>query len=136
VGLAYTLKFLWSPIVDRVPLPLLTRLFGRRRSWMLFAQAGIAIGLFNLSLSNPAAGVMSIALWALFVAFCAATQDIAIDAWRIESAASDLQGAMAAAYQIGYRVALIMGSAGTFTIADYFSWKASYATMAALVAVR
>lgn len=135
VGLAYTLKFLWSPIVDRVPLPLLTRLFGRRRSWMLFAQAGIAIGLFNLSLSNPAAGVMSIALWALFVAFCAATQDIAIDAWRIESAASDLQGAMAAAYQIGYRVALIMGSAGTFTIADYFGWKASYATMAALVGV-
>ena len=77
VGLAYSFKFVWAPIVDRVPLPFLTRWLGRRRSWMLVAQAGIAFCLFNLSLAQPAAGVMSVALWALFLAFCAATQDIA-----------------------------------------------------------
>ena len=87
VGTVYSLKFLWAPIVDRVSLPLLTRVLGRRRSWMLLAQAGIALGLVNLSFSDPAAGLTQLALWALFVAFCAATQDIAIDAWRIESAA-------------------------------------------------
>jgi PAT family beta-lactamase induction signal transducer AmpG len=135
VGLAYSLKFAWAPIVDRMPLPILTRVFGRRRSWMLFAQAGIAFGLFNLSLSNPAVAVMPIALWALFVAFCAATQDIAIDAWRIESAAVEQQGAMAAAYQIGYRIALITGSAGAFAIADKLGWKMSYTVMAVLVGV-
>lgn len=135
VGTAYSLKFLWAPIVDRVALPLLTRLLGRRRSWMLLAQAGIAFGLVNLSFSDPSTGVTRVALWALFVAFCAATQDIAIDAWRIESAAVTQQGAMAAAYQIGYRVALICSSAGAFTIAQHFGWHASYTTMAALVSV-
>jgi MFS transporter, PAT family, beta-lactamase induction signal transducer AmpG len=135
VGLAYSFKFIWSPIVDRMPLPLLTRLFGKRRSWMLLAQAGISFGLFNLSLSNPAAAVLPIALWALFVAFFAATQDIAVDAWRIETAGNDGQAAMASAYQIGYRIALIMGSAGTFALADQFGWKATYTIMAAMVSV-
>jgi PAT family beta-lactamase induction signal transducer AmpG len=135
VGLAYTLKFLWSPIVDRVPLPWLTRVLGRRRSWMLLAQLGIGVGIFNISLHDPSAGIMSMALWAVFVAFCAATQDISIDAWRIESAATEQQGAMAAAYQIGYRVALIVGSAGAFTLADRYGWQTSYLTMAVLVAV-
>jgi MFS transporter, PAT family, beta-lactamase induction signal transducer AmpG len=135
VGLAYSLKFLWSPVVDRLPLPLLSRLLGRRRAWMLLAQCGIAAGLFNLSLSDPAAGVTRVALWAVFLAFCAATQDIAIDAWRIESAAVEQQGAMAAAYQIGYRCALITAGAGALVIAERFGWHASYSTMAALVAV-
>ena len=135
VGLAYSLKFLWSPVVDRLPLPLLSRLLGRRRAWMLLAQCGIAAGLFNLSLSDPAAGVTRVALWAVFLAFCAATQDIAIDAWRIESAAVEQQGAMAAAYQIGYRCALICAGAGALVIAKRFGWQASYSTMAALVAV-
>ncbi len=135
VGLAYSLKFLWSPVVDRLPLPLLSRLLGRRRAWMFLAQCGIAAGLFNLSLSDPAAGVTRVALWAVFLAFCAATQDIAIDAWRIESAAVEQQGAMAAAYQIGYRCALITAGAGALVIAERFGWHASYSTMAALVAV-
>jgi len=135
VGLIYSIKFLWSPVVDRVPLPVLQRLLGRRRSWMLLAQIGIAVGLFKLSLSDPAANVLGVALAALFVAFCAATQDIAVDAWRIESAPQDEQGAMAAAYQLGYRVALITGSAGALTIAAGFGWQMSYTTMAALVGV-
>jgi PAT family beta-lactamase induction signal transducer AmpG len=135
VGLAYSIKFLWAPIVDRVPLPILTRVLGRRRSWMLLAQAGIAICVLNMSWSQPSAGVASIAVWALLLAFSAATQDIAIDAWRIESASIDLQGAMAAGYQIGYRMALITASAGAFTVAKHFGWHISYATMAALVSV-
>jgi len=135
VSIAYSFKFVWSPIVDRMPLPILTRVLGRRRSWMVAAQAGIALGVFNLSLSNPTAGLLPIALWAMFVAFCAATQDIAVDAWRIESGSADTQGAMAATYQIGYRIALITGSAGTFALADRLGWKTTYTIMAMLVAV-
>jgi MFS transporter, PAT family, beta-lactamase induction signal transducer AmpG len=135
VGTVYSLKFLWAPVVDRVALPILTRMLGRRRSWMLLAQLGIGVGLLNLSLSDPSIGVTRLALWALFVAFCAATQDIAVDAWRIESAAVAQQGAMAAAYQIGYRVALITASAGALVMADRFSWRLSYTTMALLVLV-
>ena len=135
VGLAYTFKFVWAPIVDRMPLPFLTRWLGRRRSWMLVAQAGIAICLLNMSWSDPSAGVFQIAVWALLLAFSAATQDIAIDAWRIESASVDLQGAMAAGYQIGYRVALITASAGVFEITSRLGWHVSYAAMAALVGV-
>jgi len=135
VGIVYSIKYLWAPVVDRTALPLLNRLFGRRRSWMLLAQAGIAIGLLNLSISDPSADVLHVALWALFVAFCAATQDIAIDAWRIESAPPEMQGAMAAAYQLGYRVALMAGSAGALTLAAGFGWRLSYMTMAALVSV-
>jgi MFS transporter, PAT family, beta-lactamase induction signal transducer AmpG len=135
VGLAYTFKFIWAPVVDRAPIPFLTRLLGRRRSWMLLAQAGIALCLLNMSWGDPSTSVFYIAGWALALAFCAATQDIAIDAWRIESASVDLQGAMAAGYQIGYRVALITASAGVFEITTLFNWHVSYATMAALVGV-
>jgi PAT family beta-lactamase induction signal transducer AmpG len=135
VGLAYTFKFVWSPIVDRVPLPFLTRWLGRRRSWMLLAQAGIATCIVNMSWASPSAGVFSLAVWALLLAFSAATQDIALDAWRVESAPVDLQGAMAAGYQIGYRIALITASAGAFTVAAKFGWHISYATMAALVSI-
>jgi len=135
VGILYSIKFLWAPVVDRVRPPFLHRFLGRRRGWMLLAQLGIAVGLFKLSLSDPATGVRSVALGALFVAFCAATQDIALDAWRIESGAVETQGAMLAAYQVGYRIALITGSAGALTIAAYASWHTSYAVMAALVGV-
>lgn len=135
VGILFSIKFVWAPVVDRVPLPLFGRLLGRRRGWMLLAQLGIAFGLFNISLCDPAAGVRPLALWALFTAFCAATQDVALDAWRIESAALSMQGAMLGAYQIGYRVALICGGAGALALAGTAGWHASYATMAALVAV-
>ena len=135
VGLAYSFKFIWSPIVDRMPLPFLTRFFGKRRSWMLLAQAGIAVCIFNMSLSEPSHGVLSIAVWALLLAFCAATQDIAMDAWRVESAPVSMQGAMAAGYQIGYRMALITASAGVLTIADNYGWHVGYGAMVVLVGV-
>jgi PAT family beta-lactamase induction signal transducer AmpG len=135
VGIAYSIKFLWAPLIDRGRVPFVHRVLGQRRGWMLLAQAGIALGLFRLSLSDPAAGVRPIASWALFVAVCAATQDIAIDAWRIESAAVSQQGAMAAAYQVGYRLALIVGSAGAFVLAQRGGWHFSYMVLAALVGV-
>ena len=135
VSILYSIKFLWAPVVDRVAPPLLERLLGRRRGWMLWAQLGIALGLFNIGLCDPAGGVHSIALWALFTTFCAATQDIALDAWRIESAALQKQGVMLGAYQVGYRVALICGGAGALAIAGYAGWHTSYSSMAALVAV-
>ncbi|MEJ1960531.1 MAG: MFS transporter [Gammaproteobacteria bacterium] len=135
VGLSYSFKFLWAPIVDRMPLPFLTRWLGRRRSWLLLAQVGIAVCILNMSWSNPSSGVLSIAVWAVLLAFCAATQDISMDAWRIESVSVDLQGAMAAAYQVGYRAALITASAGAFLIADNAGWHASYGTMAGLAFV-
>lgn len=135
VSILYSIKFLWAPVVDRVAPPLLERLLGRRRGWMLWAQLGIALGLFNIGLCDPAGGVRSVALWALFTTLCAATQDIALDAWRIESAALQTQGVMLGAYQVGYRVALICGGAGALAIAGYSGWHASYSSMAALVAV-
>jgi MFS transporter, PAT family, beta-lactamase induction signal transducer AmpG len=135
VGILFSLKFLWAPVIDRVPPPLLQRLLGRRRGWMLLAQLGIAVGLFNISLCQPAAGVRPLALWALFTSFCAATQDIALDAWRIESAPLPMQGAMLGAYQIGYRVALIVGGAGALALAGEAGWHTSYAAMTALVSV-
>ena len=133
--LPYSLKFLWAPIVDRGRLPLLDRALGRRRSWMLLAQVCIALGLARLAFSDPAGGLLRIAPWALFVAFFAATQDIAMDAWRIESAPIEKQGAMLAAYQVGFRVALITGSAGALALAQARGWTVSYLGMAVLAGV-
>jgi len=135
VGLAYTLKFLWAPVIDRLRLPLIGALLGQRRSWMLLAQAGIAGALLALSASDPAVRVGHMALLALLLAFAAATQDVAIDAWRIESAPLREQGAMAAAYQLGYRLAILVGSFGALWIAADLGWARSYSSMAALVGV-
>jgi PAT family beta-lactamase induction signal transducer AmpG len=135
VGLMYSIKVLWSPIVDRVQIPLLFSWLGRRRSWMLLAQVGIAFCLLNISTSSPATDLTHVAWGALFLAFCAATQDIAVDAWRIESAAINMQGAMAAAYQMGYRAALIVGGAGALGIAGQYGWATSYSTMAVLAGI-
>ncbi len=134
VGLAYSLKFFWSPIVDRLPLPLLHGL-GRRRSWMLIGQAGIAIGLVALALHDPSADASTIAWLAVFTAFASATQDIAVDAYRIESVDTQWQGSMAAAYQVGYQVALIAGGAGALFAASSYGWTTAYLLMAGGVAV-
>jgi PAT family beta-lactamase induction signal transducer AmpG len=135
VALMYTIKFLWAPFVDRLRLPVLHRLLGRRRSWMLLAQAGIALAVFNLSRLDPAVNLTAVAVGAVLIAFASATQDIAVDAWRVESAPPDEQGAMAAAYQLGYRVAVMTGTAGVFWIAADRGWHVGYATMAFLVGI-
>jgi PAT family beta-lactamase induction signal transducer AmpG len=135
VGIIYSVKFFWAPVVDRLELPILGRLLGRRRSWMLLAQVGIAIGLANMAHMDPTGNLGIVAALALLVAFCSATQDISVDAWRIEAAPPLMQGAMAAAYQLGYRVALMVASAGALWIAADRGWTVAYTTMAVLVGI-
>ena len=135
VGIIYSITFFWAPVVDRLRLPLLHRLLGRRRSWMLVAQAGIAIGLVNMAHLNPVGHLGAMAALALLVAFSSATQDVAIDAWRIEAVPQSMQGVMAAAYQLGYRIAIMVASAGALWIAADFGWTAAYTAMAVMVGV-
>ncbi len=135
VGLVYSIKFLWAPIVDRMPLPFLTRWLGRRRSWMLLAQLGVGLGLLHVAQLDPAASISAVAIGTLCIAFASATQDIVIDAWRIEAAPAELQGGMAAAYQLGYRVAIMIASAGALWMAADFSWRAAYTAMALMMSV-
>lgn len=135
VGITYSIKFFWSPVVDRLPLPGLTALLGRRRSWMLLAQLGLAAGLCGLAIHDPVTQLETMVLCALLVAFSSATQDIAIDAWRIESAPVAEQGAMSAAYQLGYRIALITAGAGCLFLAAEYGWMTAYLSMAGLIGV-
>jgi MFS transporter, PAT family, beta-lactamase induction signal transducer AmpG len=135
VGLAYTLKFFWAPVVDRLRLPVLTRVFGRRRSWLLLGQFGIAAGLLHIAQLTPVGHLGELAGFALLVAFSSATQDIALDAWRIESAPQELQGVMAGAYQLGYRIAVVVGSAGALWIAAEHHFGAAYAVMGVLALI-
>lgn len=135
VGLTYSIKMVWSPIVDRLPFPLLTRHFGQRRGWMLAAQAGVAGGLVAMALVGPEGSLVLFALLSVLVAFSSATQDIALDAFRIECAPLSEQGALAAAYQLGYRVALLVAGAGALFIADTSGWETAYFTMAICMAV-
>ncbi|MFP5358255.1 MAG: AmpG family muropeptide MFS transporter [Gammaproteobacteria bacterium] len=135
VGITYSIKFFWAPIVDRLPLPGLTRWLGRRRGWMLLAQVTLAVGLYCLALQQPGENLSAVVWFALLVAFAAATQDIVVDAWRIEAAPLSMQGSMAAAYQLGYRAAIIVTSAGALWLAGEYGWKLSYTVMATLVGV-
>lgn len=135
IGITYSIKVFWAPVVDRLPLPVLTRFLGKRRSWMLFAQVCIAGGLLGMATSNPHTDLEQIAAFALVVAFGSATQDITIDAYRIEAVDKQFQGAMAATYVFGYRVALLVAGAGSFYIAALQSWTIAYVVMAALMCV-
>lgn len=145
VALAYGFKWVWAPLVDRLPLPLLTRVFGRRRSWLLLAQVGLVVAITGMALTDPAHGLRPLVLFALAAAFCSATQDIALDAFRIESASVDRQASMAAAYQVGYRMAMICASAGALQIAalvdldeqtyQHAPWMVAYLVMAGLMLV-
>ena len=135
LGLTYSIKVIWAPVVDRLPLPLLDRWLGKRRSWMLLAQLGIASGLMLMARVDPVEAPTLMALCGLMVAFSSATQDVAIDAYRIEIAESRLQAAMAASYIFGYRVALLVAGAGALYIAEFWSWRMSYDVMAVLVGV-
>ncbi|MDH3337246.1 MAG: AmpG family muropeptide MFS transporter [Gammaproteobacteria bacterium] len=135
VGFAYAFKFLWSPLVDRLTLPVLTALLGRRRAWLLLSQTAIGISLLFLSGMDPAAATGIFALVAIAVAFSSATQDMAIDAYRIECAGTEMQAPLAAAYQYGYRISLIVGGAGALYIAEYGSWELAYQSMAACMII-
>lgn len=135
VGITYSIKVFWAPVVDSLSIPVLTRLLGKRRSWMLVAQIGIATGLLGMALIKPTEQIHLIAWFALLVAFSSATQDITIDAYRIEALDKIYQGAMATTYVLGYRIALLAAGAGALYIAEYQNWSVAYLSMAALMAV-
>jgi len=146
ISLAYAFKWTWSPLVDRLALPLLTRALGRRRSWLLLAQVLVIAGLLGMAASDPQQALAPLVWCALAVAFGSATQDIALDAYRIESASAERQGALAAMYQSGYRLALIWAGAGALWVAAqvqgaqaagyaFAAWRAAYCAMAASMLV-
>lgn len=128
--LSYALKFVWAPVVDRVRIPVLHPLLGQRRSWMALMQVMVVTGLWLIAGSNPAVNLGQVALLAVLVGFCGATQDVAIDAWRIEVVEESNYGTMAAAYQWGYRIAMIVSGALPLVLADSYGWNFSYAVMA------
>ena len=135
VGLAYSLKFFWAPVIDRLLPPIVGGL-GHRRSWMLVAQIFVGAGLIAMAAWGPARGLVTLGGLALVVAFASATQDIVIDAWRIESAANDEDlGILTAAYQFGYRVALLSTDALILIAAAYVGWTVSYAICGAAMAI-
>ncbi|HCS27518.1 MAG TPA: AmpG family muropeptide MFS transporter [Spongiibacteraceae bacterium] len=134
IGLTYSIKVLWAPVVDRLVLPWGKRL-GQRRSWILLGQCGIALGLVGMALTDPVENLPVVALLALLVAFSSATQDVAVDAYRIEAVITDYQGAMSATYVFGYKVALLVAGAGALFIADFGGWTLAYLSMAACMAV-
>ena len=145
VGLAYAFKWVWAPLVDRLPLPGLTRRLGRRRSWLLLSQLLIAAGLLGMASQNPQLALTPMVWSALVVAFGSATQDIALDAYRIESASMQEQAALAATYQTGYRLAMIWAGAGVLWVATLAqgaqlgyavrAWQVAYSVMAACMVV-
>jgi len=135
LALAYSLKFVWSPIVDAWDVPVLARLVGRRRAWMMVCQLAIVLGLIGAGMSDPVTSLATTAAFTLLVAFGSATQDVVIDGWRIDAAPLEKQGIMAAAYQLGYRLALLAAGAGALYIAQFVDWRTAYSAMAACMAV-
>jgi PAT family beta-lactamase induction signal transducer AmpG len=135
VGLAYSLKILWAPLIDRVDAPFFGAL-GRRRGWMVLAQLVVGAGLIAMALLGPGHGLTVLGICAVVVAFASATQDIVVDAWRIEAAESkDQLGVLSANYQLGYRAALIVTDALILIAANHLSWPISYEMMAVLMGV-
>ena len=139
VALVYPFKWVWAPLLDHLPIPFLTRHMGRRRSWLLLSQAAVIIGLLLMAQFDPQRDLSLLTACALFTAMAGATQDIALDAYRIESAALDRQAALAAAYQTGYRLGMIWAGAGALWIAAraagedayrHEAWAISYTVMA------
>jgi PAT family beta-lactamase induction signal transducer AmpG len=146
VGLAYGFKWVWAPLVDRMPIPYFTHRLGRRRSWLLLAQAMVIVGLVGMAFSDPRQALGPIVWCALLVAVGSATQDIALDAFRIESAEPTQQAALAASYQTGYRLAMIWAGAGVLWVAAWVqgdnaagyvqeAWQTAYVVMAASMVV-
>jgi PAT family beta-lactamase induction signal transducer AmpG len=135
VGLPYSLKFLWAPVVDHVPIPGLTAALGRRRSWALLAQLGAIGAIVALGATDPAQHAFATAAAAFAVAFFSATQDIAIDAYRIEILAPEEQGQGSSATQLGYRFGLLASGAGALALADFVPWSTVFLGMAALMGV-
>ena len=136
VTIFYGLKFLWAPLIDSIKLPLIHNILGKRRSWLLLTQISIGIFLYLLATISPnSESLITFAICALFVSFFSASQDIVVDAYRIEIAPVESQGILTAGYQFGYRVAILVSGAGALYIADSYTWEISYKVMSSLMLV-
>ncbi len=136
VTIFYGLKFLWAPLIDSIKLPLIHNILGKRRSWLLLTQISIGIFLYLLATISPnSESLITFAVCALFVSFFSASQDIVVDAYRIEIAPVESQGILTAGYQFGYRVAILVSGAGALYIADSYTWEISYKVMSSLMLV-
>ena len=135
VALPYSLKFLWAPMIDRLDVPVLSRILGRRRAWMVATQLATATALLLMAFADPKTDLGLLGLGAFLVAFCAASQDVVVDGWRIDAAGSDMQGILAATSNLGYRLGLITAGAGALFIAASGGWQIAYLSMAALMLV-
>jgi PAT family beta-lactamase induction signal transducer AmpG len=131
--LPYSFKFVWAPLLDQVRPPLLHRLLGKRRAWMLVAQVGILLAFIGLWFSDPHTHLVQVALFALLLGFCGASQDISVDAWRIEIAPAEEQGTMLGAYQLGYRLTALATAALAPYIAQLVTWRASLIFLGCLI---
>ncbi|MFV8194108.1 AmpG family muropeptide MFS transporter [Acinetobacter soli] len=147
-ALGYSFKFVWAPLIDELPVPVLTKTLGRRRAWLLIAQILIIVAISIMAFSDPALGqsyLIQMAVGAVLLGFSAATQDIVIDAYRIELAETQMQTVLAATYNAGYRIGMIVAGAGALFLAAYLgtakgnyiyeAWKYTYLTMAAVMLV-
>ena len=144
-ALAYSFKFIWAPLIDKIPMPVLSRLMGRRRGWLLVSQFAVITAIIGMALNDPQDGLLMVALAAVLLGFSSATQDVVIDAFRIESADVRLQAILATTYLTGYRLAMIVAGAGALYLAQYFgstkevysylAWKNTYLCMAAFMLV-
>ncbi len=135
VATPYALKFLWAPLVDQLPIPLLSARLGRRRSWIVVTQLALMASLVALGTSDPGQDAWTTAMTAIVVAFCAASQDIVIDAYRVDLLEERTQAAGAAAAVFGYRIGMLVSGAGALLLATYVGWFEVYAVMAALVSL-
>jgi PAT family beta-lactamase induction signal transducer AmpG len=134
-GLPYVLKFLWSPLVDNMRLPLLTSFFGQRRGWMIFAQIGLMISFFGLAFSDPQTHLDHVAIWIFLVSIFSATQDIAIDAYRVEILNDHQYGAGAAIGVLGYRIGMLVSGAGAIVFASYYGWQTCFILVAIVMSL-
>lgn len=132
---AYAVKWTWSPLIDRLPLPVLTRLLGQRRSWLLLSQIALAACMLGMGGSDPASDLWTTAAWSVALAFASATQDIVVDAFRVELLDRDQQAAGAGSIVLGYRIGMHAAGGGALLLADHLGWHAAYAIMAALMSV-
>jgi PAT family beta-lactamase induction signal transducer AmpG len=135
VGSPYTFKFLWSPLIDRMRLPYFTKRFGQRRGWTFFIQLALMAAIFALGTVDPSATPLLTAFLALLVVFCSASQDIVIDAYRVEILAEHQYGAGAAMIVLGYRIGMLVSGAGALYLSSYYGWSVTYAVMAGLMCV-
>lgn len=145
-ALGYSFKFVWAPLVDSLPIPILTRVLGRRRAWMLSSQLMIMLAIVAMAFVDPATQTLIVIAWAaVLLGFSSATQDIVIDAYRIESADTQLQALMSSSYIAGYRVGMLIAGAGSLVLASYFgsnmdeynylAWQTTYLIMAAMMSI-